>query len=1048
MSELMPSACAQDADLVQVLENYLEALEAGTAPPREELLAQHPKLAEQLDACLGSLDFIRRATVKPASALSPASEAEKGREGTRGKKAPVHDAPAEVLGDYRLVREVGRGGMGIVYEAEQLSLDRRVALKMLPFAAALDPKQLQRFQNEAQAAALLHHDHIVPVYDVGCIRDVHFYVMRFIEGHNLAGVIRELRLLSGPGTPAAAEPASSARALASGLASGRWEPLPGSADTRRPGDAPTATGSTAERSAVAPPAGHLVAGAAFLRTAAHLGLQAAEALEQAHQVGVVHRDIKPANLLVDAHGHLWVTDFGLARVQNDASLTRTGDVVGTLRYMSPEQALGRRAVVDHRTDIYSLGVTLYELVTLQPAFAGTDRQELLRQIAHDEPPVPRRLNHAIPARLETILLKAVAKEPAERYATAQELAEDLRRFLADKPIVARRPSLAERARKWAGRHRRVVAGGVAAMLLAVAILTVSTLFIAQQRDEARRRGAQARRAVDEMYTEVAQRWWHQQPYMERVQREFLLKALRFYEEFAAEQGGDPEVRLGAAQAARRVGDIQHKLGQHDKAAAAYGQAIARLEQLASAFPAEAGYRDELANAHNNHGNLLRDLGRLEAAAQAYRQAQGLFATLAADSPGPPAYRDGLAGSHNNLSLVLQALGRPREAETAYRQALELFTALTQECPRVAAYQHALASSRNNLANLLRDTGRPREARAAYEQALALWQQLTADAPGVPIYRQSLAAAYSGLGVVRAAAGQLREAEAAHRQALALRERLANDFPGVPAYRQALAASLHSLARTLAAAGSVPEAQAAYDQAKVLRQKLAAEFPAVPAHRQELADTHHGMGNLLAAAGQPRPAADAYRQALALRKKLADESPDVPEYRWDLARTHHAHGNLLRAQRALPEAEAAQRAALGLLEQLTASFPRVPAYQLELAAARNGLGLVLQDTERWADAEKAHRAALAVRQRLATDYPAAPYYQFELAVGQNHLGTLLQRTGRPDEAARAYRAALALAEHLTSDFPALPDYLRLLAECQGRLDELSTAPAPSAAKPQP
>src|SRR5262249_51858348 len=158
-----------------------------------------------------------------------------------------------------------------------------------------------------------------------------------------------------------------------------------------------------------------------------LGVQAAEALDNAHQVGIIHRDIKPANLMADGRGHLWVTDFGLAQVRGDTRLTMTGDLVGTLRYMSPEQALAKRVVVDHRTDVYSLGATLYELLTLEPAFSGADRQELLRQIAFEEPRPPRRCNKAIPAELETIVLKALEKNPAERYLTARELAEDLKR---------------------------------------------------------------------------------------------------------------------------------------------------------------------------------------------------------------------------------------------------------------------------------------------------------------------------------------------------------------------------------------------------------------------------------------------------------------------------------------------------------------------------------------------------------------------------------------------------------------------------------------------
>jgi tetratricopeptide (TPR) repeat protein len=210
----------------------------------------------------------------------------------------------------------------------------------------------------------------------------------------------------------------------------------------------------------------------YFRAIARLGVQAASALEYAHQRGVIHRDIKPANLLADATGNLWITDFGLAFCQGQPGLTMTGDLLGTLRYMSPEQALARGPAVDQRTDIYSLGATLYELLVLQPVFAGENREELLRQIAFEEPVPLRRRKKAIPAELETIIQKALEKNPEDRYASAQEFAEDLQRHLQDEPIRARRPSLRVRLAKWARRHKPVVAvaASVSVTLLLAAVV--------------------------------------------------------------------------------------------------------------------------------------------------------------------------------------------------------------------------------------------------------------------------------------------------------------------------------------------------------------------------------------------------------------------------------------------------------------------------------------------------------------------------------------------------------------------------------------------------
>jgi tetratricopeptide (TPR) repeat protein len=438
--EQPPSAAIADGGFVPddrrialALDEYLSEIEAGRAPDRQALLAAHPDIADNLAKCLDGLAFIEKASPHLQTSAYPT--------------APLPESAGEgTLGDYRLIREIGRGGMGIVYEAEQLSLCRRVALKVLPFASTLDLKQLQRFKNEAHAAAQLHHSNIVPVFATGCERSVHFYAMQYIEGQTLAELIRATRDEGQNSVVAAAA----------------------NADTREPQAITVST----ERSSRSP---------AYFRTVAHIGIQVAEALEHAHQVGIIHRDIKPGNLLIEnaplpPHSvplRVWITDFGLAHCQNQVGPTMTGDLVGTLRYMSPEQALGRRVVLDQRTDVYSLGATLYELLTLQPAFDGQDRQELMRQIACEEPRQPRRVNKNIPPELDTIVLKALEKNLADRFCTAQELADDLRRFLNDEPIRAQPPSVWQRCRKWSRRHKAVIRSAVVTLLVSLAAVAGS-----------------------------------------------------------------------------------------------------------------------------------------------------------------------------------------------------------------------------------------------------------------------------------------------------------------------------------------------------------------------------------------------------------------------------------------------------------------------------------------------------------------------------------------------------------------------------------------------
>jgi WD40 repeat protein/serine/threonine protein kinase len=485
-----PIVALDDSRVIQAVEEYQAAQKAGAQPDREAFLARHAAIAEALGPCLDGLELVQAAAPdlsQPAGPLgSPAVE-------------------RAAMGDFRIVREIGRGGMGVVYEAEQISLGRRVALKVLPLAGALDAKHLQRFKKEAQAAAHLHHTHIVPVISVGCEHGVHYYAMQLIDGQSLAALVGQLR-----------EQCEERGAPDTASEVGREAGIPAAAATSTL-DTPAAT--LPIRSPTLDPRS-----LGFFHTVAQLTMQAAEALEHAHGRGVVHRDIKPGNLLVDVQGNLWVTDFGLARLQGEVGLTLTGDVVGTLRYMSPEQASARRGGVDHRTDIYSLGATLYELLTLEPPFAGRDRQELQRQIAVEEPQSPRHHNPTIPADLETICLKALAKEPSHRYQTAGDFAADLRRFLAGQPIRARRVGPLERLWRWGRRNPAPAAAGVLAVVAfaAVVALGVGSVFAVQLSAEQQQTQA-ALQTAEEQGTEAA-RQRARAEHQEKLVRHYLYAA--------------------------------------------------------------------------------------------------------------------------------------------------------------------------------------------------------------------------------------------------------------------------------------------------------------------------------------------------------------------------------------------------------------------------------------------------------------------------------------------------------------------------------------------
>ncbi len=374
--------------LVRILDRYLEDLKAGRGPSRDALLASHPELASQLEACLAGLEFIHQAE---------------------------HSLPErkQRLGDFRIGREIGRGGMGAVFEAEQVSLGRRVAIKVLRFGGVSDPAALERFQREAETVAKLHHTNIVPIFAVGNENGVNYYAMQFIDGQSLAEVLGK-----------------------------HGGPLP------------------AEQ-------------------VADWGLQAAEALAHAHQRGVIHRDVKPSNLLLDHENRVWLTDFGLARRLDDVTLSMTGALLGTPRYMSPEQAGASVKRVDHRSDLFSLGATLYELLSSRPAFTGENAHEVIQRILKEEPTPLRSIEPGIPRDLETIVMKCLSKDPQHRYNAARDLADDLRAFLDGRPIRARRASAVELAARWIKQHQRNVVLAVSAAAITLLLTLAINLGLAK-----------------------------------------------------------------------------------------------------------------------------------------------------------------------------------------------------------------------------------------------------------------------------------------------------------------------------------------------------------------------------------------------------------------------------------------------------------------------------------------------------------------------------------------------------------------------------------------
>ncbi len=460
----------QTESLHELVDRVTDCLQRGQSVEVAALLAAHPEHADQIRLIMPAIQVL--------ADLHGSSRETNGQAVVTAQPELTNG----MLGDFRIVCEIGRGGMGVVYEARQISLDRRVALKVLPFAGVLDPRQLQRFNNEARAAAGLHHPNIVPVYAVGCERGVHYFAMQYIDGRTLADVIREFRPAASEGRGTDSNRIGPAGTLGLDSRAAIQNEVPINSAIAALQD--TTHGERQTPTEIRNPKSEIRNSVPF-RTIAEWGIQIAEALDYAHSVGVIHRDIKPANLMLDSQGRVWVTDFGLAQIETDVGLTMTGDIVGTLRYMSPEQALGERGLVDQRTDVYSLGLALYELLTLQPAFGNVSRRELLNRISTDDPVAPRRINPAIPVELETIVQKASEKDAAARYSKARDVADDLRRFLQEQPIRARPATRLDRLRKWSRRNRPFVRTATAFGVLAIVLLGIAAVWVNHEQQQTR-----------------------------------------------------------------------------------------------------------------------------------------------------------------------------------------------------------------------------------------------------------------------------------------------------------------------------------------------------------------------------------------------------------------------------------------------------------------------------------------------------------------------------------------------------------------------------------
>jgi eukaryotic-like serine/threonine-protein kinase len=917
---------------------------------------------------------------------------------------------------FRILRPHAEGGLGRVSVAEDGELHREVALKEIKDKFADHPESRARFVVEAEITGGLEHPGIVPVYGLGSYADGRpFYAMRFIRGDSLKEAIKRFHSSGSPGFDS----------LEFRQLLGRF-------------------------------------------------VDVCQAIAYAHSRQVLHRDLKPGNIMLGRYGETLVVDWGLAKpligagslsdAGEEPALTPTslsgtgetlpGQAIGTPEFMSPEQAAGRLDRIGPATDIYSLGATLYAVLTGRAPVTGENVAEVLRKVERGEIPPPRAVNPKAPPALAAVCAKALALKPDDRYGTALDLAAEVEHWLADEPVMAWREPWGVRSWRWVRRHRALTATAAALVVAAAAGLGLLALererareAVQAERDIVTVQKMRTRQALDDMVSEDSLAVLGLQKNLTDAQRDFLKRAATYYEEFAAEAATDAEGQKLLGDAQVRFAHILSNLGRRDEAVTAYRRALDAFARLAAEHPGMPDYRWQLASTHTSLGVVLDEQGQREQAATEYRQALGVQEKMAAEFPDVAVYRQGLAFSQNNFGNLLAALGQREDAAKACRKAIDAYAQLATEHPSVPVYRHGMAGAHLNLGHLLDELGKRTEAEAEYRQAVEIDAKLVADYPGVLEYRRELATVHNNLGISLVQLGRRDEAATAFRQSLEVKEKLAAEFPGVPTYRRELASIQNNLGLLLSQMGRGDEAAAAHRRALDLQEKLAAEYPTVPEYSREIARSHNNLGVLFAGMGRIDDAAAAYRRALDIQEKLAAEHPGVPAYTIHLGNSYCNFGMIAHQRGDSAAAVAWHTKAIERLAPIVAAEPRLvearfylrnahwarAADLVELQRSAEALGdwdraLEFDDGSARTDLRLDRAACLARLGRFAAAVPVAE----ELAVAQaaaNHLyacARVLSLSSavrdNPAAAAHAARAVRLLRQAVAKGYADIPNLL--------------------------
>jgi tetratricopeptide (TPR) repeat protein len=858
-----------DAALEVVYTEFVIREQLGQKPAPDDWYARFPQWRDDLAQLFEVHEFV--AGEKETNLTVFRGATWRDTVGRRVASDTIDDAPGRRFGGYELVEEIGRGGMGVVYKARQIALNRIVALKMILAGRDASGAELERFRVEAEAAARISHPNIVRIYDVGVAEGRPYLSLEYVDGGSL-----QKKLAAGP--------------------------LP-------------------------------------FREAAELACTLALAVQDAHQQGVVHRDLKPDNVLLTCGGVPKISDFGLAKQQEDgaAGQTRSGAVLGTPAYMSPEQAAGDKTAIGPATDIYSLGVLLYEMLTGRPPFQAGNMIEVLSAIRNDDPLAPHRLTARLPRDLDTICLKCLVKDPGHRYESAAALTADLRRFLDGEPILARRIGVAGQTWRWCRRKPLV-----AALLAALAIVFAGGLagvtwqwqraeelaeVAHNDRDAANRRRTEAvlernraraeqdraeahylraRQVLDQL-TQLGVELSNRSG-MGDTSRKILEQALTFYEGFLQERSADPSVQLETGRACQRAALINQQLGQFDPAERILRRGVEILDELIAQEPDNADARKSLADCLVNLAFVLRHNGRLAASLETYDRTVAILEDLSRRDPNRRAYAVALGNALVNQAVVFRMADRPDDAARAFIRAIAIEEPLLAADPQHRNLRIELSLALDDYGMLLWSRGQRGEGERLCRRAFdlrkslvqgdvrkpsAAWTHQLANDPA-PIHL--LARSHNRLAIILAAQGRSAEAEDHYKRALECAVQLAVRWTKMSGYAGDALRYGHDLVRFYRARRNDEAAE------KIFAQLLATEFHVVRALSTDAGAYNTAARNLLSS---PFPKLHNPSQARSFAARAVTLAPANADYRqtlavahfrmadWDSAATEQAIGALLR-----------------------------------------------------------------------------------------------------------------------------------------------------------